>query len=90
MSLIEIEKIDLENAFGRRMCMPYNDNCGQEAAWLLTKTCCGVEIPLCDKHKERALKELEHIVNTCATMKCGVCGRDGIVPSMSYFDVEML
>lgn len=54
----DIEAVDLEDFEFERPCVPWDRSCGKTAEWLAVKPCCGIEIPLCNADKERAVADM--------------------------------
>lgn len=72
------EEIELFKALEEnRSCTPYEVDCDNDASWLFVKVCCGVEIPLCESHKLKAVTEAVRVNASLPVVECYYCGYSG-------------
>jgi hypothetical protein len=78
----EIEVVDLLSHLEEdRPCTPWEVDCNKSATWIATgTTCCDVELPLCDEHKQCVLAwiALLKAYGDGLTIMCKACGTSGI------------
>lgn len=79
----DFDLVFFEQLSDERICTPYGPECDKVAKWLVIKSCCGVDIPLCDEHKKIAEKEVGSGVSS-TTYTCLYCKHWGPV----WFRIE--